>query len=159
MKYKVVKLLKEKEEYKNKGLIVGYLGIMINEAEEGCLVLFFNPKNQGDYLITTVNKNCLEITDITLPQDVYKDFDEFINSKNKTQKVNFSSNPFNECDYVELVVNKEKYLKYGLKKGDKGVVASNKVVKNKILVDFGCETEDFDGFMSVDFEDLKKARQ
>ena len=51
---------------------------------------------------------------------------------------------------------KEKYSKYGIHKGDRGIIASNKATKNKILVDFGKEAEDFDGFISVDFEDVKK---
>ena len=78
------------------------------------------------------------------------------NADKISNKTNFEAIPFKECDYVELIVEKEKYSKYGLRKGDRGIIASNKATKNKILVDFGKETEDFDGFISVDFNDIKK---
>ena len=71
-------------------------------------------------------------------------------------KTNFNEIPFQECDQVELIVKKERYAKFGLQKGDIGIVASNKAKKNKILVDFGNQTEQFDGFVLVDFEDIKK---
>lgn len=105
-----------------------------------------------------MNKADLTITDMILPNNLCAELEEYIeNNANKiAEKTKFEEIPFNECNQVELIVDKEKYSKYGLHKGDRGIVASNKVTKNKILVDFGKETEDFDGFISVDFEDLRK---
>ena len=158
MKYKIVKLKNLKEEHKKVGLDNGTLGLLLNEKKSQCLIMFFNHINQGDYLISFINKEHLEITDMVLPEKLSSELEEYIqnNADKIANKNNFEEIPFNEYDQVELIVDKEKYSKYGLRKGDKGIIASNKATKNKILVDFGKETEDFDGFISVDFEDIKK---
>lgn len=103
----------------------------------------------------------LIITDMVLPSNLCAELEEYIenNADKISNKTNFKAIPFNECDEVELIVEKEKYIKFGIRKGDKVIIASNKATKNKILVDFGKETEDFDGFVSVDFEDIKKIEE
>ena len=123
--------------------------------------MFFNNVNQGDYLMLVMNKADLTITDMILPNNLCVELEEYIenNADKIANKTNFEVIPFKECDYVELIVEKEKYSKYGLHKGDRGIIASNKATKNKILVDFGNETQDFDGFISVDFEDVKKVEE
>ena len=158
MKYKIVKLKNLKEEHKKVGLDNGTLGLLLSEKKSQYLIMFFNNVNQGDYLISFINKEHLEITDMVLPEKLSSELEEYIqiNADKIVNKTNFEEILFNEYDQVELIVDKEKYSKYGLRKGDKGIIASNKATKNKILVDFGKETEDFDGFISVDFEDIKK---
>ena len=120
--------------------------------------MFFNNVNQGDYLMLVMSETDLIITDMVLPNNICSELEEYIenNADKIASKTNFEDIPFKECDYVELIVEKEKYSKYGLSKGDRGIIASNKATKGKILVDFGNETQDFDGFVSVDFEDVKK---
>ena len=161
MKYKIVKLKNLKEEYKKVGLDNGSLGLLLNEKNSQCLIIFINNNNQGYYLISFINKEHLEITDMVLPEKLSSELEEYIqnNADKIANKTNFEEIPFNECDQVELIVDKEKYSKYGLRKGDRGIIASNKATKNKILVDFGKETEDFDGFVSVAFEDIKKVEE
>ena len=161
MKYKIVKLKNLKEDYKKIGLDNSSLGLLLNEKNSQCLIMFFNNDNQGDYLVLVMSKADLEITDMVLPNNLCSELEEYIenNADKIASKTNFEELPFNECDYVELIVEKEKYSKYGLRKGDRGIIASNKATKNKILVDFGKEAEDFDGFVSVDFEDVKKVEE
>ena len=161
MKYKLVKINNPKEEYKKLGLSKDSLGLLLNEKNSQCLIMFFNNVNQGDYLVLVVNRSDLDITDMVLPSNLCAELEEYIenNADKISNKTNFEVNPFNECDQVELIVEKEKYLKFGIHKGDKGIIASNKATKNKILVDFGNATEDFDGFISVDFEDIKKVEE
>ena len=158
MKYKIVKLKNLKEEHVKLGLSKDSLGLLLNEKNSQCLIMFFNNVNQGDYLVLVVNRSDLDITDMVLPSNLCAELEEYIenNADKISNKTNFEELPFNECDYVELIVEKEKYSKYGLRKGDRGIIASNKATKNKILVDFGNETQDFDGFVSVDFNDIKK---
>ena len=158
MKYKIVKLKNLKEEYKKLGLSKDSLGLLLNEKNSQCIIMFFNNVNQGDYLMLVMCETDLIITDMVLPNNLCSELEEYIenNADKIASKTNFEDIPFNECDYVELIVEKEKYSKYGLHKGDRGIIASNKATKNKILVDFGKEAEDFDGFISVDFEDVKK---
>ena len=161
MKYKIVKLKNLKVEYKKIGLDNGSLGLLLNEKKSQCLIMFFNNVNQGDYLMLVMSKVDLTLTDMVLPNNLCSELEEYIenNADKIASKTNFEDIPFNECDYVELIVEKEKYSKYGLCKGDRGIIASNKATKNKILVDFGKEAEDFDGFVSVDFEDVKKVEE
>ena len=123
--------------------------------------MFFNNVNQGDYLVLVISKADLTITDMSLPNNLCAELEEYIenNADKISNKTNFEVIPFNECDEVELIVEKEKYFKFGIHKGDKGIIASNKATKGKILVDFGKETEDFDGFISVDFEEIKKVEE
>ena len=161
MKYKIVKLKNIKEEYKKLGLSKDSLGLLLNEKNSQCLIMFFNNVNQGDYLMLVMYETDLIITDMVLPNNLCSELEEYIenNADKIASKTNFEDIPFNECDYVELIVEKEKYSKYGLGKGDRGIIASNKATKGKILVDFGNETQDFDGFVSVDFEDVKKIEE
>ena len=161
MKYKIVKLKNLKEEYVKLGLSKDSLGLLLNENNSQCLIMFFNNVNQGDYLMLVMSETDLIITDMVLPNNLCSELEEYIenNADKIASKTNFEDIPFNECDYVELIVEKEKYSKYGLRKGDRGIIASNKATKNKILVDFGKEAEDFDGFVSVDFEDVKKVEE
>lgn len=161
MKYKIVKIKSVKEEYAKIGLDNGSLGLLLNENNSQCLIMFFNNVNQGDYLVLVVNKSDLDITDMVLPSNLCSELEEYIenNADKISNKTKFEEIPFNECDQVELIVDKEKYSKYGLCKGDRGIIASNKATKNTILVDFGNATEEFDGFVSVDFEDIKKIEE
>lgn len=161
MKYQIVKLKNAKNEYKRLGLNAESLGLIISEKQAKVLVIFFNSVNQGDYLLSLVKKEDLEITNMVLPENLCRELEEYIqiNADKIASKTNFEEIPFNECDQVVLIVDKEKYSKYGLRKGDRGVIATNKATKNKILVDFGKETESFDGFISVDFEDIIKIEE
>lgn len=56
MKYNIVKLKNLKEEHKKVGLDNGTLGLLLNEKKSQCLIMFFNNVNQGDYLISFINK-------------------------------------------------------------------------------------------------------
>lgn len=158
MKYKIVKIKNLKEEYEQLGLSKDSLGLLLNEKNSQCLIIFFNNVNQGDYLVHVMSETDLIITDMVLPSNLCAELEEHIenNADKISNKTNFKAIPFNECDEVELIVEKEKYSIYGLNKGDRGIVATNNATKGKILVDFGNAKGDFDGFVSVNLEDIKK---
>ena len=158
MRLNIVKLKKVTEKYKKLGLDTACLGIIIDEQEFEYSTLFFNSCNQGDYMVLSVNKYEIEITNDLIPEDLYLEICEYAkkNVNAVMHKTSFNIMPFSECDQVVLIVEKEKYANLGLKKGDMGVVATNKATQNQILVDFGNVTETFDGIVSVDFNDLKK---
>ena len=158
MKYKIVKIKNLKEEYEQLGLSKDSLGLLLNEKNSQCLIIFFNNVNQGDYLVHVMSETDLIITDMVLPSNLCAELEEHIenNADKISNKTNFKAIPFNECDEVELISQKEKYSIYGLNKGDRGIVATNNATKGKILVDFGNAEGDFDGFFSVNLEDIKK---
>ena len=159
MKYKFVKLNRINCEYKDKKLEENDIGILLGEKDAKSLVMFFNKKNKGDYLIALIGKNDLIKTDMELSDKIVAKMDEYIKSNTDkiSQKTSFTEVLFEECDFVELLVEKEKYAKFGAHKGDKGVIALPRATKNQILVDFGNYSEDFDGLVSVEINDLKKA--
>lgn len=158
MRYKIIKLKKIKEEYKKIGLNNDSLGLILEEKDNKCLALFFNSFNQGDYLTLVISKFDLAVTEVEMPKDICAELEDYIqkNLKHIINKSSFEEIPFEECDQVELIVEKEKYLKCGLCKGSKGIIASNKAIKNKILVEFDGQTDNFDGFILVDFKDIIK---
>ena len=160
MKYKIVKLKIIDEKYKKIGLNTTTLGLVLEEKSTKILVMFFNNQNQGDYLTLLIDKKELELTDMELPQKICEELEEYIlkNVDKIAEKTTFKKVLFEECDFVELTVEKDKYSKYGVHKGDRGVVASNKAVKNTILVEFNNETDKFDGFLPVEIEDIQKIK-
>jgi len=64
----------------------------------------------------------------------------------------------NEYDMVELLVEEEKYAKFGVHKGDRGCVMDNNAVQNHIEVDFS-GIDNYGNYygdcISVKIDDLK----
>lgn len=131
---------------------------MLNEKDGKALTMFFNGVNRGDYLVLVADKTDLRNTDMILPDELCAELEAYIqnNFDKIVNKTDFREIPFNECDEVELISQKEKYSIYGLNKGVRGIVATNNATKDKILVDFGNAEGNFDGFVSVNLEDIKK---
>ena len=105
MKYKIVKIKKIKEEYKKLGLSKDSLGLLLNEKNSQCLIIFFNNVNQGDYLVHVMGETDLIITDMVLHSNLCAELEEHIenNADKISNKTNFKAIPFNECDEVELM--------------------------------------------------------
>ena len=64
----------------------------------------------------------------------------------------------NEYDMVELLVEEERYTKFGIHKGDRGCVMYNNAVQNYIEVDFSGIDKDgnyYGDCISVKIDDLK----
>ena len=62
------------------------------------------------------------------------------------------------CDFVEVIVEKEKYIKEGVHKGDRGYVALDNVIENEMLIDFTKidENEEVLGdLVSININDLE----
>ena len=98
MKYKIVKLKNLKEEYKKLGLSKDSLGLLLNEKNSQCLIMFFNNVNQGDYLVLVMSKTDLTITDMILPNNLCAELEEYIqnNADKIASKTNFEEIPFKE---------------------------------------------------------------
>ena len=158
MNYKIVKLKNLINTDIKSSIDTTSLGLLLNEDKSRSLVMIFNNLNQGDYAIQVISNSNIEKTDFVLSEDINNQLEQFIkaNASKILNKTTFNICPFNECDHVELVVEKDKYAKRGLHKGDKGIIATNKAIKNTILVDFGINSIDFDGLISVDIFDLAK---
>ena len=128
--------LKNDKPYKNFNLVKDMHGIVVELKYGNADVLFFNPQNVGDYAIVNVKLVDLELDKEKLPAEVEKELlsklDDIISkAKNAIEPIKIK-----EYDIVELLVEDEKYSKFGIHKGNTGCVMDNNAVQNYVEVDF-----------------------
>lgn len=135
-KYDIVKLKDNYENFNN--LEVNNIGIVLKSNNNNkSTILFLNQKITGDYLVLDVDNSFLEQQKENLPPQIIETIDSLIsNNKISLKKQQFKNMKFEEYDIVRLTVEKEKYAKHGIHKGETGIVAENYMIKNDILVDF-----------------------
>lgn len=135
-KYDIVKLSNLIEEYKQNNLYLNAQGIVLECNNEKSKVLFLNEYNQGDYAYLEVKNNDIEIISEDAPSIFKNDIQN--NLKNFTPKEKgFKKKEFEAYYQVELLIEDDKYSKFGVHKGDKGVIMEDYAVKDYVLVDFG----------------------
>lgn len=135
-KYDIVKLKDNYENFNN--IEANNIGIVLKSNNNNkSTILFLNPKITDDYLVLDVDNSFLEQQKENLPPQIIKTIDGLIsNNKISLKKQQFKNMKFEEYDIVRLTVEKEKYAKHGIHKGETGIVAENYMIKNDILVDF-----------------------
>lgn len=137
------------------------MGVVLKlDVDNKLQVLFFNSYNKGDYAVASVSSE-----DVLLVEE--KSSEEFKSlvcsfyDKIDYSKTSLVGIKFEDVCEVELVNDRPKYKKFGLKKGDRGFVAIDYAVKNEVLVDFsgnaGLEGENM-GLVSVLLNDLQKVK-
>lgn len=150
--------LKNDKSYKNFGLVKNMHGIVVELQFDKADVLFFNPQNVGDYAIVNVKLLDLELEKEKLPAEFEKELlskldDIIAKAKNEIQPIKIK-----EYDMVELIVEEDKYAKFGIHKGNRGCVMDNNAVQNYIEVDFSGIDKDgnfYGDCISVKINDLK----
>ena len=150
--------LKNDKSYKNFGLVKNMHGIVVELQFDKADVLFFNPQNVGDYAIVNVKLLDLELEKEKLPAELEKELlskldDIIAKAKNEIQPIKIK-----EYDMVELIVEEDRYTKYGIHKGTRGCVIDNNAVQDYIEVDFsGIDKngEFYGDCISVKIDDLK----
>lgn len=150
--------LKNDKPYKSYNLIKEMHGIVVDVNFDNADVVFFNPHNVGDYAIVNVQIADLDLDKEKLPTEFEKELLSKLDAiKSKAQNI---LNPIaiNEYDMVELLVEDERYTKFGIHKGDRGCVMDNNAVQNYIEVDFSYIDKDgnyYGDCISVKIDDLK----
>ncbi len=124
------------DNYKSHNLTKDMHGIVINANYDNADVLFFNPHNVGDYAIVNIKNTDLEPEKEKLPAELEKELLSESDSLKSRVKSVLVPIAINEYDMVELLVEKERYAKFGVHKGDVGCVMDNNAVQNYIEVDF-----------------------
>lgn len=156
-KYDLVKLINLIEVYKQNNLYLNVQGIVLEFNSEKSKVLFLNEYNQGDYAYLEVGNNDIEI----ISEDSPSIFINYIqdNLKNFIPKEKgFKKKEFEAYTQVELLIEDDKYSKFGVHKGDKGVIMEDYSVKDYVLVDFGRLDENnnyYGDCISVKLNDVK----
>ena len=156
-KLDLVKLTNDKP-YKSFHLVKDMHGIVVELKFDNADVLFFNPQNVGDYAIVNVKLVDLEIEkeklSAKLEKELLSKLDDIIaKAKNEIQPIKIK-----DYDMVELIVEEDRYAKFGIHKGDRGCVMNNNAVQNYIEVDFsGIDKngEFYGDCISVKIDDLK----
>ena len=150
--------LKNDKPYKSHNLIKGMHGIVVDVNFDNADVVFFNPHNVGDYAIVNVQITDLDLDNEKFPTEFEKELLSKLDTiKSKAQNI-LSPIAINEYDMVELLVEDERYTKFGIHKGDRGCVMDNNAVQNYIEVDFSYIDKDgnyYGDCISVKIDDLK----
>lgn len=143
MKKSDLVVLKNDKPYTGSNLKKGMHGIVVSSNGRISDVLFFNSENRGDYLIAKINANDVDVEKERLPYDLAEELNEKLKNSEVKSKNHFDTLKIKAYDMVELTVEDEKYLKYGIHKGDRGCVTDDYAVKNYIEVDFsGIDKDD-----------------
>lgn len=150
--------LKNDKPYKIFNLEKDMHGIVAGLNFDKADILFFNPRNVGDYAIVNVKLVDLELDKEKLPaefeKELFSKLDDIIAKAKKT----IEPVEIKEYDMVELIVEEDKYAKFGIHKGDVGCVMDNNAVKDYIEVDFSGIDKNgkfFGDCISVKIDDLK----
>lgn len=128
--------LKNSEPYKSHNVIDDMHGIVVGVIHENAEVLFFNPHNVGDYTIVDVKTTDLDLDKEKLPIEIEKELLFKLGTVKSKAKNILEPIAINEYDMVELLVEEERYAKFGIHKGDTGCVMDYNAVQNYIEVDF-----------------------
>ena len=128
--------LKNDKPFKAYNIVKGMHGIVVELNFDNADVLFFNPQNVGDYAIVNVKIMDLDLDKEKLPTEFEKELLSKLETLKLKAKNVIEPIAINEYDMVELLVEEERYTKFGIHKGDRGCVIDNNAVQNYIEVDF-----------------------
>ena len=151
-------LLKNENPYKQYNLEKNMHGIVLEKYFDTLIVLFFNPKNQGDYITATISVSDVMVCNEKIPEKMINELSSNLDIIKSKSKEKFEPLRIKEYDMVELLVEDSKYTKYGIHKGDRGCVMENYAVQNYVEVDFSGIDENGEFYgdcISVKIEDLK----
>lgn len=150
--------LKNDKPFKAYNIVKGMHGIVVELNFDNADVLFFNPQNVGDYAIVNVKIMDLDLDKEKLPTEFEKELLSKLETLKLKAKNVIEPIAINEYDMVELLVEEERYTKFGIHKGDRGCVMDNNAVQNYIEVDFSGIDKDgnyYGDCISAKIDDLK----
>lgn len=158
-KYDIVKIVRLTDELQKLNLQLDFHGIILSTGIASCEVMFFNDFNIGQSTICTVDNNLIKKEDACLPKNIIKELDNYLKKQPIQNKNLVLTKPkFKECDYVEVVVEKNKYSQHNIHCGSKGFVVLDEMIDNEILVDFTYVDENGDIYgeeLSINIDDLR----
>ncbi len=151
-------LLKNENPYKQYNLEKNMHGIVLENYFDTLIVLFFNPKNQGDYITATISVSDVMVCNEKIPEKMINELSSNFDIIKSKSKEKFEPLRIKAYDMVELLVEDIKYTKYGIHKGDRGCVMEDNAVQNYVEVDFSGIDENGEFYgdcISVKIDDLK----
>ncbi len=149
--------LKNAEKYKSYNLTNGMRGIVFSIQIDSSEVLFFNPQNIGECILAKIYPADLKIEKEKLPDEMIKELSYNLDKIKTKAKEKFEPIRVKQYEMVELLVEDNKYTKYGIHKGDIGCVMETQAVQGYIEVDFSGindKGEYYGDCVSVKIDDL-----
>ena len=156
-KYDLINL-KNDIPYKKYGLEKNTHGIIIDVLQNHVQVLFFNPLNNNEFTLIYINKSDIDLDKEVISENIKSMLEKNIEKLKLKENYTFTSPKFKLFDKVELIVEKDKYVKFGLHKGEIGFIIDNIVISNSIEIDFPNLDENNEHFgeaFSIKIEDLR----
>ncbi len=157
-KFELIKIINEKPYLKH-NLSKDMHGIVLEKLGETLNVLFFNPKNIGDFVVVkNIRQTDINVEKEQLPEEMKRELETNIDKILKKAKSKIEPVKIKEYEMVELLVENEKYTKFGIHKDDTGCVMNANAVQDYIEVDFsGIDKngEYYGDCISVKIDDLK----
>ena len=150
--------LRNEVPYKKFNLEKDMRGIIVKVNSSNSLVMFFNPQNIGEYAIVDINNYDIVTEKEQLPSKFYDEL--LFNLDSIMKRAGDKIEPLDIKPYVQVVllVEDDKYTRYGIHKGDTGCVMDSKAIKNYIEVDFSGVDENGESYgdcILVKLDDLK----
>jgi len=105
----------------------------------------------GEYIITEIYQKDLIVQKEEISKEIKQDINSKLDQIFKKAKKAFDIPKLKIYDKVKLLVEDEKYAKFGIHKGEIGVVVDDNAVQDFIEVDF----LNFNDSISVNFNDLE----
>lgn len=162
-KYDFVRIERLKPEYIERNLGLAERGSVLSVDGDRVKVLFCSAYNAGDFAIAWIKTEDLSVVQVEHSSGFVKLADEFFEYAIAHEKEHQALCPikFENVDFVEVMVDKPSYLKYGIKKGTRGYIAVSDARNFKTIVDFsgsdGVELpNEFMNLFDIDIRDLKK---
>ena len=156
-KYDLISL-KNDTPYKKYGVEKNMHGLIIDVLQNHAQILFFNPRNKDEFTLIYVNKSDIALDREVLPENFKSMLDMNIKKLKSKENFVFTTPKFKLFDKVELVVEKDKYAKFGLHKGEIGFIIDDIIINNSIEIDFTNLDENgkyYGETFSININDLK----
>ena len=156
-KYDLISL-KNDTPYKKYGVEKNMHGLIIDVLQNHAQILFFNPRNNDEFTLIYVNKSDIALDKEVLPENIKSMLDMNIKKLKSKENFVFTTPKFKLFDKVELVVEKDKYAKLGLRKGEIGFIIDDIIIDNRIEIDFTNLDENnkyYGEAFSININDLK----
>lgn len=134
-KYDLISL-KNDTPYKKYGVEKNMHGLIIDVLQNHAQILFFIPRNNDEFTLIYLNKSDIALDREVLPENIKSMLDMNIKKLKSKENFVFTTPKFKLYDKVELVVEKDKYAKLGLHKGEIGFIIDDIIIDNRIEIDF-----------------------
>ena len=149
-KFDIIKLT-DATNYKNHNLKEGTFGIVLNIENKKIETMFFNPQNKGDYMVLKIKSSEVDLVE-HLDENFLKKYNIDFEKLTKNAKNFFLPQEIKLFDRVKLVCDKEKCKKYGIDRGEIGIVIDDHAIMNNVEVDF----VNHESTIGVNINDLEK---